>query len=226
MCTYVCRVPHTKKQSLDSSRPQINPEIELDSTGKGFSPIRPGSTSDASLQPRYFRSVGYKWEIPMTLSSGWINLLEPSTELKKTHLLTRLLIYFKGYASIDQWRVMMQRVRSFMMELRPPGDWEPLYSGMWKHPGSPVWTLSEERVKSSTFENCMEASLCSHDWLSHRLLGIRQFKPTFPPKKLAVCVCGWRWRGAGGWKFQPFNLMVGFIGCQFSPSGAFQRSSL
>ena len=36
----------------------------------------------------------------MILSLGLINLLEWLRELRKTHLLTRLLIYYKGYYRI------------------------------------------------------------------------------------------------------------------------------
>ena len=44
----------------------------------------------------YFWLTGYKSEVPRTPSSGLINLLEGLIELRKTILLTRLLIYYKS----------------------------------------------------------------------------------------------------------------------------------
>ena len=45
----------------------------------------------------YFWLIGCKSQVPMTPSLGSIKLLEQLTELRKTHLFTRLPIYYKGY---------------------------------------------------------------------------------------------------------------------------------
>lgn len=45
----------------------------------------------------YFWEIGYKSEVPMTSSLGSINLLEHLEELRKLHLLTRLLAYYNRY---------------------------------------------------------------------------------------------------------------------------------
>ena len=42
-----------------------------------------------------FWPTGYKSEVPRTSSSGPTDLVERLTELRKTHVLTRLLIYYK-----------------------------------------------------------------------------------------------------------------------------------
>lgn len=99
----------------------------------------------------------------MIPSSGWINLVEQFTQLKQTHLLTRLLIYYKVYESIDRGRVMMQKVKSFMMELLSFWTVGARRTSTVVCGSISVWKLPEERMKSCTFENFMETSLCSHD---------------------------------------------------------------
>ena len=69
-------------------------KIESDSTGK-----RPSSTSDTNFKSRLLPVLlMINWlqiRLPWTPFSDSINLLEQLMELKKTHLHTRLLIYYK-----------------------------------------------------------------------------------------------------------------------------------
>lgn len=82
----------TSNSPAECLRIQLNPDATFTEreSCNGLSPTRLPSTSDSSLKPRL---TGYKSEIPM----GSINLLGWLTELRKTCLLTRLTIYYKGY---------------------------------------------------------------------------------------------------------------------------------
>lgn len=88
-----------KVQEFNSASDIIYPKRESHSTGKGLSPIGLPTTSDASCKLRLYLCLwltGYKLEVPNIPSLGSTNLLEWLTRLRKTPLLTRLPVYYKG----------------------------------------------------------------------------------------------------------------------------------
>ena len=64
-------------------------------TGGSDDPLQPRMPSTSPSCYLYCWPTGYKSEVPTTPSLGSINLLESLTELRKTHLLTRLPIYYE-----------------------------------------------------------------------------------------------------------------------------------
>ena len=164
-----------------------------------FSPTRQPSTSDSSQKPRfhapnppvtnsrsqwppptqdanhksscylYFWSTGYESEVPTSPSSGWINLLEQLTALRKTHFLTGLPVYYRRIWRKDRYEHPDRRDtqgKVYGRGVKLPCSLQVHDSARSPHvhqlgisPNSVLWVF-------------MEASLLRHNWLTHWPLAI------------------------------------------------------
>lgn len=152
------RLPHTHKQLLEARKISNNPtqfwpylprartrfhRQKLSPTRPPYSPFQmPVRSSGCYL---CFWPTDYKSEGPTTPSPGLINLLEWLIELGKTHLLTRLSIYYKRILQNTtrwKWGKFPPKGTSVFLERRA---W---HGGIQKPSASPVWKLSKKGQKA------------------------------------------------------------------------------
>lgn len=107
----------------------------------------------------YFWRTGHRLEVPMTPSSGVINLLEWFTELRNI-LLTRSPVYYKRIKLRDsQWKRCTEQ-----------GVWEEVWCflALWVHPlPKPSCIHQPGTLWAQSFGGFVEASLLRCDWSNH-----------------------------------------------------------
>lgn len=148
------RLPHTHKQLLEARKVSNNPtqfwpylprartrfhKQKTQSHKTTLSPIPVSSQNSGCYL--CFWPTDHKSEGPTTPSPGLINLLEWLIELEKTHLLTRLSIYYKRILQNTirwKWGKFPPKRTSVFLELRA---W---HGGPQKPSASPVWKLSKK----------------------------------------------------------------------------------
>lgn len=145
---------------------QFYPEIQSDSTGKGLTPPKPALYFRCQLQAQVAtyasdQQAPYKLEVPLMPTSGSINLLQWVTELRKTSLLTRLLIHYKRILKdmsqqpdkeIDE---AIHRARSWTKELLCSWHMEAFWF--------PNMEVLKKWAKKLSFGDFKEMSLYSHN---------------------------------------------------------------
>lgn len=154
VCFWGRDLPHQAILCLPATYPTIQLSSDTiyhlrasDSTGWRLTPLRPSSTSDANHKPRC---------CPVLLTDrlqirGSTNLLSGSHQFaraahwtRETHVLTKLLVYHKGYLR-TQINSHMKRYTGEVLnkEASAPMELGSCHSGTWKHSDSLNWELSK-----------------------------------------------------------------------------------